>query len=158
MDQSFITGQIPSAIAVDANYIYFSQNYNSQFFDTQISRANLDGTGVNNTFIPHGPFNINGMAVDSGHLYWSNGFNLPGSQHTIGRANLDGTGANESFITSNGEAWELAVDSNHIYWAVNLIPFVTFSGIGRANLDGTGINNSFIAGLFHPLGVALGTS
>src|SRR5206468_9470651 len=123
--QSLITGLIrPAALTVDANYIYFSQNYNSQFFDTLISRANLDGTGLTNSFIPHGPYNIDGMAVDSGHLYWSNGFNLfQGSQVTIGRANLDGTGANESFITSSGTAWGLAVDSNYIYWAINNIPF-----------------------------------
>src|SRR5439155_1244390 len=58
-----------------------------------IGRANLDGTGANQSFIT-GATSPFGVAVDAGHVYWTN-FNTG----TIGRADLDGTGVNQSFIT-----------------------------------------------------------
>ena len=99
----------------------------------RIGRANLDGNGVNLSFIT-GLNRPQGMAIDSTHIYWVTGLGA------IGRANLDGTSVNESFILG-AFAQGLAVDGAHIYW--------TTSGpngdrIGRANLDGTGINHSFI--------------
>src|SRR5207249_4989725 len=51
-------------------------------------RANLDGSGVNLTFIS-GLDRPQGMAIDSAHIYWVTGLG------TIGRANLDGTASME---------------------------------------------------------------
>jgi hypothetical protein len=68
-----------------------------------IGRANLDGTGVDRSFIPAGGFP--GVAVDAAHVYWTNEFG------TIGRANLDGTGVDHSFITGAGRPWGVAVDA-----------------------------------------------
>jgi hypothetical protein len=109
-----------------------------------IGRANLDGTGANQTFIT-GAQNPLGVAVDSAHLYWANG-----SSATIGRANLDGLEANEFFIFA-GSPQAVAVDGAHVWWA-NGRPFYA---IGQANLDGTSVNERFIPTLSAPAGVAV---
>jgi hypothetical protein len=130
-----------------------------------IGRANLDGSGVNQSFISVTSGNQpNGVAVDAHHVYWSNGNCLypPGCVQTIGRANLDGSGVNQSFITGTGpfdySVAGLAVDANYIYWA----NWSTTGNdtIGRANLDGSGVNPSFITGASgtnsgSPIGIAV---
>jgi virginiamycin B lyase len=158
-NQSFVPdtpNHDPCGVAVDASHVYwathsfFNPNYT---LDTTIGRANLDGSGANQSFIggASGPC---GVAVDSGHIYWANEgipFGQPGS--TIGRANLDGSGANQSFIRGASAPCGVAVDSGHVYWA-NVI-----SGtIGRAPLaggEGKGIEEEFITGANHPCGVAV---
>ena len=109
-----------------------------------IGRANVDGTGANQSFISgaSGPV---GVAVDASHVYWAN-FDTG----TIGRANLDGTGVNQSFITGASDPAGVAVDASHVYWAN-----AGTGTIGRANLDGTGANQSFITGASSPGGVAV---
>ena len=77
-----------------------------------IGRANLDGTGVNQSFIATAGAPP-GAAVDRGHIYWVNYI----ASGTIGRANLDGTGVDQSFIIGAGGPCGVAVDSAHIYWA-----------------------------------------
>ena len=130
------------ALAARADaFVYWTD----QATDT-IARANLDGTGANQSFITSAgaPY---GVAVDGTHIYWGDS----GAAPTIERANLDGTGVNQSFITvanTNGPNG-VAVDGTHIYWT-------NFPGwIGRANLDGTGVNQSFITGANGANGVAV---
>ena len=72
-----------------------------------IGRANLDGTGVNQSFIT-GVSNAVGIAVDGTYVYWTQ---TAGGTSTIGRANLDGTGVNQNFITVAGGPYGLAVDA-----------------------------------------------
>jgi virginiamycin B lyase len=118
-----------------------------------IGHANLDGTGVNQSFInftnPYAGPGVGGVAVDGSHVYWTN---LTGG--AIGRAKLDGTGVSWSFITGASDPAShllgVAVDGSHVYWT-NL----TDGRIGRAKLDGTGVNQSFIAGASAPFGVAV---
>ena len=132
---------------VDSTYVYWS-NFG---FATNgaIGRANLDGSGVNNSFITGANY-PSGVAVDSGHIYWANnGNSLIGLAGTIGRANLDGSGANQSFVTAGTYPAGVAVDAAHIYWTDQA------GTIGRANLDGSGANNSFITGASDPIGVAV---
>ena len=107
-----------------------------------IGRANLDGTGVDQSFIT-GASGPNGVAVNDSHVYWAN--DIAG---TIGRANLDGTGVNQSFITGLGFPLGVAVSGQYIYWADG-------TGVGRANLDGTGANPSFITGANYAYAVAV---
>jgi Protein of unknown function (DUF3089) len=114
---------------------------------TAISRANLDGTGVNQSFIG-GTNGSCGVAVDGSHVYWGNFANHSGT--TIGRANLDGTHVDQSFIGGANGPCGVAVDGSHLYWAN-----VDGGTIGRANLDGTGVNQSFIGGGSGPCGVAV---
>jgi hypothetical protein len=125
-------------VAVDAAHVYWT---NTQ--PGTIARANLDGNGVNQTFIGglgSGVLSNGGMAVDAAHLYWANG-------QTIGRANLDGTTVDPSFITGAGVPTDVAVDAGHVYWS-NEDTFSPrtgqISGIGRANLDGSRVNPTFI--------------
>ncbi|HTF32484.1 MAG TPA: SUMF1/EgtB/PvdO family nonheme iron enzyme [Myxococcota bacterium] len=105
-----------------------------------IASANLDGTGVNQSFIPIGTGNNPyGVAVDGTYIYWTYTATNLGYSLDIGRANLDGTGVNQSFIPiGTGGTSGVAVDGTYIYWTLS-------SAIGRANLDGTGVNQSFIS-------------
>ena len=64
---------------------------------SSIGRANLDGTGVDQQFVPAPGITPCGIAVDAAHVYWA----VQG-QDTIGRANLDGSGANQAFIPNPG--------------------------------------------------------
>jgi hypothetical protein len=136
-------GMYPYGVAVDEAHLYWAGPPGN------IARANLDGTGVDQSFItdlnppPGSP--IYGVAVDGAHVYWTSP-----DAGTIGRANLDGTGVNPSFIAGASNPVGVAVDGAHVYWA-NL----DTGTIGRANLDGTGVNQSFIAGASDPSGVTV---
>ena len=118
-----------------------------------IGRANLDGTGADQSFITgaSGPF---GVAVDAAHVYWTNynaGTNDTGA---IGRADLDGTPASvqQSFITGASAPIGVAVDAAHIYWGN-----YNTGAIGRADLGGApaSVNQSFITSVRAQVGVAV---
>src|ERR671932_420873 len=107
-----------------------------------IGRANLDGTGADQSFIT-GANAPDGVAVDAAHIYWAN-------RATIGRANLDGTGASQNFIPAALNPSGVAVLGAPVYGRTPA------AVVGRANLDGTGVNHSFIATASGaPLGVAV---
>ena len=120
-------------------HVYWTNNA-----DATVGRANLDGTGVNQSIISGG-FNPCGVAVDGAHVYWGN----IGSG-AIGRANLDGRGVNQSFIGDQIGPCGVAVDGAHVYWADT-----NGAAIGRANLDGSGATGDFIANIDPPCGVAV---
>ncbi len=135
----------PYGIAVDANHIYWT---NSDFaFGYTIGRANIDGLGINQSFINgSGPLDSYGVAVDSTHIYWTNDL---GS--TIGRADLDGTNVDHSFISGASQPFGIAVDAGHVYWT-NTYPTNT---IGRADLDGTNVDQNFVTDAGFPRDVAV---
>ncbi len=124
-------------------YVYWA-NFN-QGFGSTISRANLDGSGTNDTFITGARMPVDPV-VDGSHIYWGN-YDNPG---TIGRANLDGTGVEQSFIVGVLGPLGIAVGAHHIYWG-NYFG----NSIGRANLDGTGVDQSFIVTSGGPYGVTV---
>lgn len=132
------------AFAPGAGARVYWGNYNSGTF----GRANLDGTGVDQSFITTLPgITPYGVAVDGAHVYWID-FGPPNS---IGRANLDGSGVDQNFIPTGASGSDgLAVDASHVYWAN-----VNANTIGRANLDGTGVDQSFITGASGPSGPAV---
>ncbi len=103
-----------------------------------IGRAELDGGGVDPTFIDFEEDEIepSGVAIDSEHVYWTS---FDGG--AIGRASLDGSEIDPSFITlpAGTEVVGITVDSEHIYWANSAI-----ESIGRADIDGTNVENDFI--------------
>ena len=151
------------ALAARADaYVYWTDGAK----DT-IGRSNLDGTGVDRSFI-RGLVHPAAMAVDTthGYLYWVSAnpccTSDPGG--TIGRANLDGTGVDPDFISTRTYAGNaMAVDDAHIYWVSKVSdpsptnPFgqPNTGTIGRANLDGTGVDPDFISGIGYPRGVAV---
>jgi virginiamycin B lyase len=111
-----------------------------------VGRANLDGTGIDQSFIT-GLVSPSGVAVDDAHIYWTNR-----TAGTMGRARLDGTGVDQGFISGLTFPAGVAVDDSHVYWAKNGSP----GAIGRANLIGTGVDQSFISPLDeNPGGVAV---
>jgi hypothetical protein len=107
----------------------------------RIGRANVDGTGVNPSFISGVPSPYT-IATDGTYLYGANG-GLP----SIARASLDGAGVDQTFIPLVFPATGLAVDATGIYRTTWPDPFGRYPAlIGRANLDGTGANHSLIEG------------
>jgi virginiamycin B lyase len=117
-----------------------------------IGEANLDGTGVNQSFITgaDGPSDV---VVYGQHIYWANatgGCTEFGScAGTIGEANLDGTDVEENFIPAD-TPYGLAVNGQYIYWS----NFGT-NTVGRANLDGSDVDQNFITGAHGPDGVVV---
>src|SRR5918994_2154399 len=110
-----------------------------------IGRANLDGTDVEEGFIPATDGPVLDVSVDATHVYWTKGRHLM-SPGVIRRADLDGTGIDYDFITDVREPQGIAVDAAHVYWTEGSVyPDDSPPTIGRANLDGTGVDQAFIA-------------
>ena len=139
-------------VAVGGGYLYWANAGNGS-----IGRANLNGTGADDSFIA-GAGTPEGVAVDAGHIYWTNRPNQEtpgGSVGSVGRANLDGTGAALSFIPNVYGGDGIAVDSSHVYFVTN---GPSGGAIGRANLDGTMVDQRFISGLPGPQALAIDAS
>jgi virginiamycin B lyase len=145
------------ALAPRAEGFVYWTHYDPDHPDAgRIGRANLDGTGVDRSFIA-GAYAPHAIAVDAAHVYWTNNA-FP--RATIGRANLDGTGVDQSFIGGLLSPAGIAVDAAHVFWGdacevvVGPNACSGFGGIGRARLDGTGVDESFITDA-GPSGVAV---
>ena len=109
-----------------------------------IGRANLDGTGVNNSFIT-GLSNPYSPILAGGYIYWLNR-----GTNSIGRALWNGTGVNTNFITGCVLPENMVVDAvnGYIYWTN-----YGSNAIGRANIDGTGVNQSLATTLAGPTAI-----
>jgi virginiamycin B lyase len=116
----------PVAVAVDSKFIYWAHN-------SEIGRANLDGTQPNPDFIPNaaGPAGVGGLAVDSKFIYWTD-------QSGIGRALLDGTQADPGYLADPHSPCGLAVDGSFLYYTVN------HAAIARAPVNGSVPDDGFI--------------
>ena len=108
------------ALAARADAAVYWANFNSG----TIGRANLDGSGANQSFIT-GAGQPVGMAVDADHVYWTDT-----DANAIARANLDGSGVNRTFVTGASSPVQIAVDNAHLYWTN-----FTIGAIARADLD-----------------------
>ena len=93
MDPTFrVRAEAGQQIAVDSQHLYWTSANSSK-----IGRSNLDGTGVDKTWLDTGQtgfgWNAEGVAVDGTYIYW---LTLEGN---VGRANLDGSSPNTSLVT-----------------------------------------------------------
>ena len=127
-------------------YIYWT---NPNYGHSVISRANNDGTGMIENFIPNAgaPF---GIGLDAGHIYWGDPFDT-----SIGRANLDSSNPQNPFILlpdgdSGPTASGIATDGTYLYWT-NFFS----NNIERANLDGSDVRQAFITGGHNPYGITI---
>ena len=119
----------PVAQAQAAAHVYWVNNLSGFIGD-----ANLNGTGVNQSFIT-GAAVPSGIAVDPQHIYWANF-----GSNTIAEANLNGSGVNESFITGAAAPSGVAVNASHVYWTNQIT-----GTIGEANRDGTGAKAAMLS-------------
>jgi virginiamycin B lyase len=133
IDKSLIAtpGTLPLDVAVDDRHVYWSWADTDGGPPFGIGRADLDGTGIERTFIHDTGYG--GLAVSASHLYWADA-----NRRTLGRANLDGTGIDRQFISSAGERpFDVEVSDAHVYWAWdNGTAFPTLGWIGNATLNG----------------------
>lgn len=105
---------------------------------TSIGRANLDGSGVDPSFLSTAASALS-LHVDQSGLYWGNYGNGVATSGTVGHADLNGAGASQSFIAPAYRPCGVAVIGRYIYWS-NCANHT----ISRANLDGTGVIGAFI--------------
>lgn len=140
--QSFVVtgGSSPQGIAFESSRIYWTHTVAGA---GKVGRANVDGSGVNPSFLPTGSAPC-GIAVDSDKEYWANG-GVPGS---IGRAHGPFE-ANQSFLTGTQDPCGVALTDTHLFWTNR-----GSNRIGRATRIGGDVNQSFIATEAAPCGVA----
>jgi hypothetical protein len=151
---SFITGANgPCGVAVDGSHLYWTNSgntggFSAPFNSSGIGRANLDGTGVEQNFLPSGLGPL-GVAVDAGHVYWTNFF----TPYSVGRSSLDGSAVDQS-LTGAANGAGVAVDAlspsaftfgRTIYRGARGIAFifVDVPGPGSIALAGKGVRGSF---------------
>ena len=130
----------PLGIAADAGHVYWA-NGGLPYNTNAISRADLDGTDIDQGFVGAGPDSLplGWRCGQRKHLYWTD-------FGRIGRADLDG--ANQFFGGFDGANTALAADAGHVYWT-------TSATIARADLDTTNADQSFITGASNPYGIAV---
>lgn len=120
-----------------------------------ITRANLDGTSIEN-LVPHNnPDSPEGITLDieNGKMYWTDP-----PIGLIRRANLDGTSI-EDLVTMEVANWPLGITldktNNKMYWVEEFTNDGNSGFIRRANLDGTAIEDLVTQGLAFPRSIAL---
>jgi virginiamycin B lyase len=133
VNHGFITGaNIPVGVATDSAHVYWANQ-------GTIGRANRDGTGVDQSFVPLAGIPQGGVAVDATNIYWVD-YSSVGIKRGM-LADPLGTMATLIPIPGNGvDPFGVAVDNTHIYWAQQ-----GTDTIGRANLNGSGADHSFIS-------------
>jgi parallel beta-helix repeat protein len=149
-------------LAVNSSYIFFGDGNSGQ--PTEIGRANIDGTNVNENFIQpsgaqeNGPY---GLAADNSYVYWGQDTTPGQGQSVIGRASAtDPTSVNHDFIPVAGGIRRLAVYGGWIFWDdFQDSPGMTFDGstIGTAELNSASPspNDDLITGLYSPESLAV---
>ena len=133
----------PIGVAVDGSHVYWANLGRAQDL---IGRANLDGTGANQSFITRRRLPRRGVAVDGSHVYWTNRDGAARSGGPTWTARASTRASSPAPPTRPG--WRSTAPTS-------TGPTSQHGTIGRANLDGTGVNQSFITGASGPVGVAV---
>jgi hypothetical protein len=139
--ETVIAGIKVERFAADSDHLYWSYGVPGPGHGetlSDIGRANLDGSGVDPTFIDSPDYGnaIYGLAVNDRHIFWAT--------YRLGRANLDGSAVQPGFVHMEEDAGStLAADSAHLYLPVGeTYPYQPF--IARINLDSLALDNPFI--------------
>ena len=126
-----------SGLAVSGTHIYWATGFNGT-----IGRANIDGTGLEESFVG-GLMSTTDVLVAGGFLYWTEA----SQERGIGRVGLDGSNPELNFIPEVTFGQGLASDGNTLYITQGAFTIAT------ANLDGSGYSE-LISGF--PTGVKQG--
>jgi virginiamycin B lyase len=113
-----------------------------------IGKSNINGTGINQSFITEDTEGPAAIAVSGPYIYRANI-----NKDAIIRETREGTERDESFITGAENPVSIAVNSSYIYWANG-----GNDEIGRAKIDGTEVNKHFITGASEPNVLAIDSS
>ncbi len=146
-----------TAGSVAQDRLYFTEyKYN----DPTLQSMNLDGTDVQDLFLPQYPFPPGdwlplGLAVDdvNNQIYWMHG-STPGR---IGRAHLDGSGQTHvvtGLKIPRGVALDLT--AGKLYWAESPPEGNAKGWIRRANLDGSNIELVYAVDPYDPIASKVG--
>ena len=134
----------PRGPAVDAAHIYWGDIGPAP---TTIGRANLDGTGVKDSFIEFPLGDAVGEAtipsLSRSTVTTSTGRTSAPWMERSGAPASTAWAVGRRFLTGIGTPVAVAVDDAHIYWP-NGETAAHVGSIGRANLDGTGVDQSFL--------------
>lgn len=121
-------------------YIYWANQGTVGDPGATIGRANLDGSGVDQSFVA-GTSAPCGVAVNDTHIYWGTRPGLAGTETgSIGRANLSGTSVTNSLVANPIQnPCGVALSRTHVYW----VQHTSLGGGGRAGLNGENPNSGF---------------
>ncbi len=149
----FIVGPGPSpldgvgGIAVNSQYVYWTNWFDKdEEAEGAIGRARIDGTHVEENYIPLGEDVPGDLALSGSHLYFVD-------DKGIGRANINGSELDPEFVTGTedeplGYIWGLAASSEYLYWTREEFGKVDpGEGIGRASIDGGEVEPDFMTNL-----------
>ncbi len=110
-----------------------------------IGRANLDGTGVQEGWIPG--VKARGLAVNSTHIYWAEEVShRSGHERSrIGSALLDGSGIRRSVVTGLRVVNAVGANDSYVYWMDRASDSqLERARLGRARANGTGARRSLV--------------
>ena len=132
---SIVTGASGAyGVAISGPRIYWTQQ------GGEVGRANLDGTGVNNSFLTTGFAQLVGLAADGSNLWIGD----QGSQQIL-RVGLDAsgntTGSPSAIVAGTNRPYGMSTDGTYIYWSNQ-----GNGTVGRALLNGSGANQGFVSG------------
>lgn len=152
VDRRFISGLATSeavrvsGIAADSSGIYWT-TWQGTANGGRIARANVDGSGRNDTFVTGLSSPAEDVATDATHVFWL-WEDDDATRPVIGRTSKSGTNTSEAFVlgATGTESWRgptgLATHGGFVYWTDG-----ANGSIGRAQADGTGVQTGFITGL-----------
>jgi hypothetical protein len=138
-------------VLVQGQYIYWLLRD-----ERRIGRANLDGSGVNTSFIVLPGTNEpgqyggipGGLATDGTHLYWTIQSDEASIVGFVSKATLDGTLVTRQLVATGKGPIGISASGGKLYWANS-----ADNTIGTANVDGTGLNQALVTNTVQPYGV-----